>query len=66
MITLRVNPYSLEELEMLPKILESALLTIPCKEQKCCCRECNYRHICSDVWSAKEHAEKIVEEAHTI
>lgn len=62
MITLRVNPYSKKELERLADLLKAMELHMNfnyCKDNFC--KTCEYRHLCYDLVSAREHAEKLVE-----
>ena len=62
MITLRVNPYSKKELERLAdllKAMEFHMTANYCKNGNC--KTCEYRHLCYDLTSAREHAEKLVE-----
>ena len=64
MITLRVKPYSDEELRKLAELLMRMSDSFDCAP-KTPCKECGYRHLCYDIYSAKEHALKLVEEAYT-
>lgn len=63
MITLLVNPYSPEELKTLRDMLGviETLMYRKCQAGTNC-KQCEYRHICYDITSAKDHLIKLIEE----
>lgn len=63
MITLRTNPYTVEELEMLEKVLSVAEKIVTDNSCLTNCDVCEYRHVCYDIESAHNHARKLVRKA---
>lgn len=62
MITLRINSYSDAEKKALDYALQSALNKFIGKYcGKSPCVECEYRHVCYDLDSARRHANKVAE-----
>lgn len=59
MITLKTNPYNEKELFMLASLFEQLeeIMGSNCKKGETC-KTCEYRHLCYDITSAKEHAIK--------
>lgn len=62
MITLRMNPYSDAEKRALDFAFQAAMNKFV---GKYCgtspCRECEYRHVCYDLDSARRHTNKVLE-----
>ena len=63
MITLRVNPYSEKEVAKLTELLKRMEDELCPPSKFRACKGCEFRHVCYDLMSAREHAEKVVNES---
>lgn len=59
MITLKLASYSPKEIAKLAELLKRAELSLCNNIYTTACRQCEFRHVCYDLMSAREHAEKV-------